>query len=510
MADSVPAAGRIRRWEQATSETSTGRLPIAVLLAIGVVAGASWAFAHRGLPWELWSGDACEYAEMGRRLAAGEGFTTGVIYPAEVSFGADAQHPAVMRPPLWPLALAGAFAIGGADAEIAHALTGAFFVGTVALAALLGSTLAGPVAGTVAALTLAATPAFSGLASDPVSETLFAFFVTLAFWLVASKRSAFTVGAVCACAYLTRYNGLLLLPIAMALLGLRNPRSLWTCAVGFAVVAAPWWVRNWIVTGDPFFSLLGLNLYFSPTVHTLHDSLYYSLEPDLAGDVAMHPLEKFTTQFPELMASWPLASLNLAACAAVVLACVRGQRESLAFAALALGTAVAVALALPQGRYFVPLLPVMLALGAGSWIRWGGRLALPGLVLMLLAPLLPALPAERDDIAMLRGFFRAERAAAREDPDRYVAREAEFAAMRRCLTDRPLVVAQGAARLVWETGVIAIYYPNRPDDFWQVVEANPVSFAEMKGLRKLDPLRFASQFAKRDDCGPGIWERRTK
>ena len=131
-----------------------------------------------------------------------------MIYPAELSFGADADHPAVMRPPAWPVALAGAFAIAGPDARVAHALTGAFFVGTAALAAMLGAALAGPAAGTIAALTLATTPAFIGIASDAVSETPFAFFITLAFWLAVSRKSALAVGFACGCAYLTRYNGL--------------------------------------------------------------------------------------------------------------------------------------------------------------------------------------------------------------------------------------------------------------------------------------------------------------
>lgn len=240
MADSRLVADLMKRWERVTSEASIGRLPFGVLLAVVIVASASWAVSHRELPWNLWSGDACEYAEMGRRLANGEGFTTGVIYPAELTFGSSADHPAVMRPPAWPVALALAFAIAGPEAEVAHWLTGAFFVATVALAALLGSAVAGPAAGLVAALTLATTPAFTGLASDAVSETPFAFFLTLAFWLVVTRKSALVVGVVCAGAYLTRYNGLLLLPVLMALLWTRNTRAPWLCAVGFAAVAGPW------------------------------------------------------------------------------------------------------------------------------------------------------------------------------------------------------------------------------------------------------------------------------
>ena len=394
-------------WEQSTGEASVGRLPLPVLLGVLCVALTVWVAAHRDLPWRLWSGDACEYAEMGRRLAAGEGFTTGVIYPAEFGFGFTEEHPAVMRPPLWPLALAAVFAVTGPSDGAAHAITGAFFLGTVALTAILGAALGGPVAGAIAGLALATTPAFAGLALDAVSETPFAFFVTLAFLLTLRRGHAFAIGLTCGLAYLTRYNGLLLFPVLLALLWASHPRAmrplLW-CSAGLALVVLPWWLRNLWLTGNPVYSLLNLNLYFSPFVTGMHDSLYYVLEPDFDSAIAMHPVAKLQRQLPELIASWPLASLNLAACIGVLLACARGHWPSVGFAALAIGTTLAVAFGLPQGRYFVPFLPLLLALGASGWTRYGGRLAAPALALLLLAPALALLPrtAQRPhDVARL-------------------------------------------------------------------------------------------------------------
>jgi len=499
------------QWERATSEASVGRLPLPVLLGILCVALVVWVAAHRGLPWKLWSGDACEYAEMARRLAAGEGFTTGVIYPAELSFGATAHHPAVMRPPLWPLALAPVFALTEHREEAAHALTGAFFLGTVASTAALGAALGGPVTGALAALALATTPAFTGLALDAVSETPFAFFVTLAFLLYVRRSHALGIGLTCGLAYLTRYNGLLLLPVLLAMLWASRPRPmrpLLLCGAGFVLVALPWWLRNLSVAGNPFYSLLNLNLYFSPLVTGMHDSLYYVLQPDLTSPVAMHPFAKLRLQLPELVASWPLASLNLFACIGVLLACARGHWPSLGFAVLAIGTTVAVAFGLPQGRYFVPFLPPLLALGTSGWIRHGGRLAAPGLALLLLAPLLPSLPEERDDLKLVRGFFEAERRALREDPSRSRREEAAFEAMSRCLANRPLVLAQAAARITWETGAVAIYAPNHGEDFWRIVDEVPVGYAQMERWRKIDQNEFAESCERRDDCGPGLYQRR--
>ncbi len=494
-----------------TSATNGGPATILAILGVAAVALAIWFLAHQGLPWKLWSGDACEYAEMGRRLAAGEGFTTGVIYPAELRFGTGEDKPAVMRPPAWPVALAAVFVVTGPTDAAAHLLTGALFAGTAALTTALGTALGGPLVGVLAGIALVTTPAFLGLAMDPVSETPFALLVTLAFLLFVRGRSAFAIGLVCGAAYLTRYNGLLLLPLFAVGLWWRAPRSLrpaLLCCAGFASFAAPWWIRNLLVAGDPFYSLLQLNLYFSPHITDLHDSLYYVLEPDFDSKIAMHPLAKFSLQLPALLAGWPLASLNLAACAGLLLASVRGHAAALTLLALALGTTLVVALGLPQGRYFVPLLPAGLALGAYGWQRHGGALAIPGLALILLAPWLPSFPAPRDDLAMLTGYFDVERQALRDDPERAVHERARYEGLRRCLPDRPLVLAQGAARLVWETGAIAIYAPNHPTDFWKIVDRYSIDYAQMERFRKIEAKRFEHDFEPFDDCAAGLYRRR--
>jgi 4-amino-4-deoxy-L-arabinose transferase-like glycosyltransferase len=504
--------GQVRNTRQRlTSASNGGPARFLAIFGVAAVALAIWFLAHQGLPWKLWSGDACEYAEMGRRLATGEGFTTGVIYPAELRFGAGEDKPAVMRPPAWPVALAAVFTITGPTETAAHALTGALFAGTAALTAALGTALGGPLVGVFAGIALTTTPAFLGLAMDPVSETPFAFLVTLAFLLFVRGRPAFAIGLVCGAAYLTRYNGLLLLPVFAVGLWWPAPRSLrpaLLCCAGFAFVAVPWWIRNLLVSGDPFYSLLQLNLYFSPHLTDLHDSLYYVLEPDFDSKIAMHPVTKFSTQLPSLLAGWPLASLNIAACAGLLLASVRGHAAALALVALALGTTFAVALGLPQGRYFVPLLPATLALGACGWQRYGSRLATPGLALILLLPWLPSFPAPRDDLAMLTGYFDVERHALREDPERAARERARYEELRRCLPDHSLVLAQGAARLVWETGAIAIYAPNHPTDFWKIVDRYSIDYVQMERWRKIDRKRFELAFEPFDDCAADLYRRR--
>ena len=62
--------------------------------------------------------------------------------------------------------------------------------------------------------------------------------------------------------------------------------------------------------------------------------------------------------------------------------------------------------------------------------------------------------------------------------------------------------------MAWETGAIAIYASNHPEDFWRIVDEVPVEYAQMERWRKIDQNQFARHFERRDDCGPGLYERR--
>jgi 4-amino-4-deoxy-L-arabinose transferase-like glycosyltransferase len=505
----MPAQGEFARRIAAALRSPRAATSLLLLLAAAALGAASLLVAQRGVAPAFRSGDALEHALMARRLAQGEGFTTPLIYPAELRLGAGPAHPAVKFPPLWPLALAGPFAVFGAQAEVAHGAVLALFAALVAACAALASARGGrgAGAGAVAALAVATSPATLLLAFDPVSETLFAFTVALALLAAVAGAHAGWVGVACGLAYLTRYNGALLLPAALALVFARrrSPGALLACGAGFLAVAAPWWLRNLWVAGDPFYSLLNLNLWISaePTPHG--GSLFFQPEPDLASRAAADPMAKLSAQLPFLLAHLPFASANLAACAGVLLGCLRRDLPCLAFTALAGATLVVAALALPLGRYLAPLFPAMLALGAAAWLRYGGRLRLPALALLLMAPALPGVPAELPDLALLRGTREQARGA---DPGGPSAEA--LAALRGCLSGRPLVLAQSAPRLAWDADAVAIYAPDAPPVFWRIVEEQPVDFAQVESLGRLAPGRFASEFAERPDCGPGIFERRSR
>jgi 4-amino-4-deoxy-L-arabinose transferase-like glycosyltransferase len=480
-----------------------------MLIAIGVLCSGVWLLAQHDVPLGHWSPDGYEYADVARRLSRGDGFTTGVVFPAQLHFGV-ADHPSLTRPPLWPMLLAAVFRLAGPNAEAVHGTMGVLFVATAVLAAGLATGIGGLAAGLVTGLSIAASPGLRVLSLGALSEPLFGFCVLLAFALWRFGAGGFWIGASCGLAYLTRYNGALLLPLMLALLATRaeRRRALLLGSVGFAVLVVPWWIRNALVAGDPFYSLLNYNPYMAPGMHGLHSSLIYFLDPDLESAVAIAPWEKFSRNLPLLLRYFPLASANLAAFVGVVWACARGSKTGWAFAAFAVATTLVAALALPLGRYYVPLLPLLFAIGAASWVRFGGRLAVPALALILAAPWLPRFPAEAPDLSMARSELTAVREQMRADPARGRLQEVRRAALERCIAPGAVVLAEKAPRVAWLTDATAVYLPASDEDLWTIVEGEPISFVQITRWQDTDRQRFDATFTPRPDCAPDLYARR--
>lgn len=504
-------AGSLERFRSWVARADGSRRARAFLLLAAWVLGATTgSIATSGFRPELRSEDALEYAVMARRLAAGEGFTTGVVFPAALHFGADVQHPAVKLPPLWPLVLAGPFALFDANEEVVRVVGIAIFAGVVAAGAALAMAQAGLVAGAVAALAVATSPPVWLTLLDWSSETLFAATLLLVWLACALRAGALAVGLACGLAYLTRYSGSVVLPIALLLVYARGrePRDLARCLAGFLLVAAPWWIRNLIVAGTPFHSLLNLTPWIAPGPTAQGGSLLFQQQPDIASAAAIDPLVKLRAHLSLLLPRLPLASANLAAFAGVLLGCLRRDGLCLALVCAWLATLFCVALTLPLGSALAPLVPVLLALGTAVWVRHGGRGRGPALGLLLLAPLLPSIPAELPDLTVLRTVRDEKRLLFERQLEPDTSRERE--ALRRCLGGRPVVLAGFAPRLVWETDVIAIYAPTEPAAFWRIVQEQPVGFTQLSSLGQVEPERFQAEFASRPDCGPQLYERRAE
>jgi hypothetical protein len=478
-------------------------IPLVVLGAL-----AHWYWIHPPAPWGLWSGDAHEYAVLARRIAGGEGFTTGVILPAELSFGSGADHPSVLRAPLWPLVLAGFFSVLGPEAWVIHLAVLLFHLGTVALATVLAMSLAGTVPGLIAGVAVAASTPLVLFTIDGISESLFGFLTTLTFLLCARGGGAAWIGVVCGLAYLTRYNGFVLLaPACLVLAGRPRPlRGLLVCSAGVLAVCAPWWIRNFLVAGSPLYTLYNLSMYFRPEMRALNSSLWYALDPSPDHPAAMHPLEKFWILLPQVLARFSLASANLVALAGTFLACIQRDRLGLGFVAIVLASTIVLAMGLPNGRYLIPFVPAMLAIGAAAWWRTLPVVRIPALAAMLVLPLLPAYPPETQDLELYRRVVRFGQALGGEIPPEFFVGKARPETLARCLADRPVVLAQDAPQLVWRTDAIAIHLPSSRTDFWRIVEEHPVRFAQIRRYPRISKEEFDRHFELRPECAPDLYE----
>jgi 4-amino-4-deoxy-L-arabinose transferase-like glycosyltransferase len=482
--------------------TADGRRYVAVssilfALAAGI---AAWSYEHRGISWQLHSRDAFQYAEMGRRLAEGEGFTTGVIHPAELRFGAGEDHPAVYRPPFWPLLLAATFLVTGPEEWAVSGAVGIAYLGVVAAATALAWVLGGPMLGALVGSTVALSQSVRDLAMDGVSETCFALIVTLVLLLQARRTRPIWIGIACGLAYLTRYNGLLLLPgiVVAQLLEKRSLRSIAGLLTGFVIIVAPWWIRNALVAENPFYSLLNLNLGITPG-YRLNASLLFMLDPEPSDE--MSPWSKLVVQLPQILRHWPLAAWNLPACIGILVGCARRDRLAVGFAVILATTAVGVSFGVATGRYFVPFLPATIAIGASGWNDVRGGIRILALGLVIVAPLLPAPLQQARDVSVIRAAIEKLR---RVGSDEGLARYADLS---RCWTGRPLVLADHAERTTWYADAISIYSPAREKDFWTILDRYPVQYVISKRRNWLSP-QFHERFDPMPDCGPGVFQRR--
>jgi len=280
---------------------------------------------------------------------------------------------------------------------------------------------------------------------------------------------------------------------------------LFRLGVGFAVIAGPWWVRNFLVTGDPVYSLYGVTLHFSPRLLPPNGSLIYMIEPDFASPAAMDPLQKLQVLLPTAIAHWPLWTGNAVACLGWLLGCARRDRLSLSlFGVVSVTTVVICAMAL-RGRYLIPFIPVMIGLGSAAWFRHGGRLRVPALLLMLVVPFAPSFPAALFDTRLAHEHLDQVRAEVRSGTYPAESMASKFA---ECLHGHPLVIAQNAAAVNWASDTVTLHMTRTDADFWKLVNDYPIEYVRLtRNHRLIDQPAFRDRFTEAPECGEGVFRR---
>ncbi|MFN8535038.1 MAG: glycosyltransferase family 39 protein [Dehalococcoidia bacterium] len=238
-------------------------LLIVTLLVLGVVL---WAFTFRAQAVPLAGIDAEDYAQIGRQIAEGRGFTTlflplnGLAWLQQHARPLDPPWPNISRFPLPPLVMAAIFRlIGPSDLAASLFSLGGYLLG-IPFAVLLGRRLGGFLVAAVAGFLYTVHPDALQLSISALTEPLSGSLLLAGAYLAlrSDARSHALAGAVFGIGYWNRTTLLLLAVPAAVVVWSRasdRVRSLLVFGAAAAAIAVPWMAVMWGMTGDPLFNL---------------------------------------------------------------------------------------------------------------------------------------------------------------------------------------------------------------------------------------------------------------
>lgn len=234
-------------------------------------------------------------------------------------------------------------------------------------------------------------PTLLTLESSAESDLLATSFCFASLFLVIRSKTARGVtlaGILFGAAWLVRYQALALLPAAILALSLDERRGRGARALGILVffgvallVVAPWHLYLWRETGDPILNWNHLNIAFALGDRAGGWSRFPSIQdsPSLLSLVLADPLRLLThllrnlARAPALLLdhSLPLGLLVLLGLVRTLRAfsgaSSRSRRQALSLVLYALAHLSLVSLSWLEPRFLLPLLPMVLALGAAGW-----------------------------------------------------------------------------------------------------------------------------------------------
>lgn len=226
-----------------------------LLMAILIVSGLYCFYFFNGY---LGLSDGNDYAGLARSIIRGEGFSLGHLYPLAFSFGSEIPRPNNLWPPAYPVYLALWFILFGmSDSTILAAIIFSIWLFIMAvyfitrkIAGANWAVLAAALIGLNQAMLLTALEG----SPEPLTAALFLFSI---YPLISGAKfsrtivSAFLFGL----AVLTRYQMIVLaIPVLVFLVGGRfKTIVLWSAVM--LLVLSPWLIRNYVVFGNPVFTL---------------------------------------------------------------------------------------------------------------------------------------------------------------------------------------------------------------------------------------------------------------
>jgi len=213
--------------------------------------------------------DACGYAQMGREISNGNGFSTLQIFPRQVPFFQKKGYlekenwPNLYLYPL-PTIIDAFFYKITRDAIKAGVLqTGIFYLLSIPIFFILAIKLTNLNAAIVSTIFYAAHPlvffsSYNGMSESSATFFLLAVFLTAFSGKLGTGR-CLALGALCGLAYLARSQYFMLFPLVALFIwisekGKSKFRSIIFLSVGSLIIVGPWFIRNTVVVGKPIFS----------------------------------------------------------------------------------------------------------------------------------------------------------------------------------------------------------------------------------------------------------------
>lgn len=364
----------------------------------GLILGALLLFAvyYRLMFPGLTNADALDFAQIGRNLAEGRGFTTYIVRPLALVADSSPQHiPDTTHGPLYPLLLALAFGASGAKDSVVAIISGLFYVLTVPLVYLLGHRIFNPRVAIIAAGIFAVNALDLEYAASGLHITLFTFLMACLFLSLyelaqtayreknrsegVPRATLLLTGALCGLLYLTDPIFLWISPLVLLAVLWLCPDFRGTALFLFLApllgLMLPWMLRNQIVAGNALFGTRASEIWMNTSAYP--GSSAYRMLPDefIPGggilNAVMRKLISGSNQiiqvFPQLSIGWlllffvpsllyPFKRESVSAVRAVTLLCLGG---------VAFGTLLFTV----QMPLFVSLVPSMLVFSVGYFLQ---------------------------------------------------------------------------------------------------------------------------------------------
>ncbi len=344
-------------------------------------------------PYLMFS-DAAKFADMGRQIIKGQGFSTNFAFFASDFYKLSGQTPfATNWFPLFPLAMALNFSLFGAGDKVVVFTSGFFFIFSAVLIFFLAAKLFGKAIGMLSAITFIFTSSMLEYASIGASESLFVWEIILATYLLLFKNkwSSFLAGIIAGLMFLSRQQAPIYFLGFLILLVLTKKQRLTGFLAGTVSLLGPVFL---IGTGNSInlFGQQPLSLIFERSGlvaqnATLRGGMSQFSLPDVIINFkplavkTFYNLYNFYKSLPSLVSPF-LAVLYF-------LSLLRWKKEEIPFRLttifLLILSIVAASLTIPFMRYIHPVVPLMIILGVEMLVWTVSQLFKPGKKVFLLS-----------------------------------------------------------------------------------------------------------------------------